>query len=437
MPAVAGFTESRIRGKVMRLFAVLLAAVLTVGFAIFLLRDLPPPSRITFAAGSQDGGYWNIAERYRSELARDGIEVEILETAGSLENLGLLSSGEADVGLLQGGISTEGLDIEALGTVFFEPIIVFARADREVSANPGTWKGLTIARGGTGSGTRVAADRLLNALDITQLNTLSDLGGTAAAEALLAGEVDLAIFVAPLSADYFVPLMGNETVDLVRFQHADAISLRLPNSRVVNVPSGAVSLDPVVPLVDVPMITLMARLAGVEDLHPAVVDRLVLAARKIHGNSSIFAKQGQFPTGEGADMPLDLGALKLLAEGQSAFHDWLPYWIAAQIRRVLLILLPLLFIVVPLVRILPGVYRWSMHRRVWRHYTVIREIELELDNTTSSVDLNALDTRLAGIEHELAGMRLPPPFRAGAYNARLHVELVRRRISEMLQHPDS
>ena len=95
------------------------------------------------------------------------------------------------------------------------------------------------------------------------------------------------------------------------------------------------------------------------------------------------------------------------------------------------------FIVVPLVRILPGVYRWRMHRRVWRPYTVIREIELALDDTTSSDELHTLETRLAAIEHELAGMRLPPPFRAGAYNARLHVELVRRRISEMLEQPVS
>ena len=419
----------------MRMFAVLVAAGLAIASAIYLLRDLPPPERITFAAGPRDGGYWNFAEMYRLELARDGIEVTIVETAGSLENLGLLGAHEVDVGLLQGGISAVDLAVVALGTVFVEPVVVFARVGSEVSANPGKWSGLRIARGVEGSGTRVAADRLLNAVGVEETNDFFELDGGDSVAALLAGELDLAIFVAPLSADYLEPLFGSEQVELLRFQHAEAIALRLPSSRVFRVPSGAVSLYPVAPPAEIPMITLMARLVSVEDLHPAVVDRLVLAARKIHGNSGVFAQQGQFPMAEGANMPIDLGALKLLAEGQGAFHDWLPYWIAAQVRRVLLVLLPLLFIVIPLIRMLPTVYRWSMHRRVWRYYGVIRDTELELEREQTPEELRLLDRRLAEMERELVGMRLPPPFRVGAYNARLHVELVRRRIAELLEPP--
>ena len=122
----------------------------------------------------------------------------------------------------------------------------------------------------------------------------------------------------------------------------------------------------------------------------------------------------------------------VLVEGQSAFHDWLPFWIAAQIRRVLLVLLPLFFIVIPLFRVLPGLYRWSMHRRVWRHYQEIREIEVKLGLESSREELRSLDARLAELDEQLGAMRLPGPFRGGAYDARLHVELVRRRISELL-----
>ncbi len=417
----------------MRLRYVILAVGVLLAVAAYMLRDLPPPDRIRFAAGGRDGGYWQIAEQYRDVLARDGITLEIIETAGSVENLGLLGTGEADVGLLQGGIPARGLPIEALGTVLVEPIVVFVNEGSDVPANPGLWEGLRISRGGAGSGTRVAVDGMLEALGVAERNILSDLDGAEAGEALLAGALDVAIFVAPVNASYLEPLFSSQTAGMLRLSHADAISLRLPFSRVATVPSGAISLVPVIPPVPTPMVTLLARLAAVDDLHPAIVDRLVLAAREIHGGNSIFAHQGQFPTAEAADMPIDPGALKLLVEGQSAFHDWLPYWIAAQIRRVLLVLLPLVFLVFPLFRILPGLYRWTMHRRVWRYYAEIREIEMDLSAPLEDSALRALDKRLHEIDRQIAEMRLPPPFRGGAYDARLHVELVRRRISERLE----
>lgn len=417
----------------MRLTSFLLAIAALIAAAIYLLRDLPPPDSIRFAAGSRDGGYWSIAEQYRDALAKDGIEVEIIETAGSVENLGLLATKRADIGLLQGGIPADGLEIVALGTVFAEPIFVFVRSDRNVPTNPALWRDLTIARGGAGSGTQVAADELLRSLGVAQVNQLVEIGGHDAADALLAGEVDMALFVAPIGAAYLQPLVLSEKVELLRLRHAEAVSLRLPHSRVATVTSGALSLDPVQPARSLPMIILLARLASVPDLHPAAVDRLVLAGRKIHGESGVFARQGEFPNTEATQMPFDSGALKLLIEGQSNFHEWLPYWIAAQIRRVLLVLLPLVFIVLPMVRMLPSLYRWSMHRRVWRYYGEIRQVEMALSVVKARPEIEALDAELSRIDRQLAAMRLPAAFRGGAYNARLHVELVRRRIAEMLE----
>ncbi|WP_068116663.1 TAXI family TRAP transporter solute-binding subunit [Tropicimonas marinistellae] len=420
----------------MRLILVLTAIVAAVLYSLYLLRDLPPPDRLSFAAGERDGGYWEIAERYREILARDGIIVDIVETAGSVENVALLADRAVDVGLVQGGIEPQrDTGVVALGTVFVEPILAFARADRPIPANPALWRGLVVARGGPGSGTQLALDRLLTTLEIGEpVNRLSDLGGQAAAEALLAGEIDVALFVAPIHAPYLVPLIQSPTTDLLVLSYADAIAQRMPHSRVLTAPAGAVSLDPVVPEVPLSTVVLLARLAGTTDLHPAVVDRMVLAAREIHGEQSVFARQGQYPTPEGADMPVDAAAQKLLTEGQSFFHDWLPYWIAAQVRRVMLILLPLLFVVVPLIRSLPAVYRWTMRRRVWQHYRAIGAIETDLAQAETLDDLRSLDGRLDALDHRLAAMRLPPAFRVGAYHARLHVDLVRRQLAERRDH---
>eukprot|EP00581_Thalassiosira_minuscula_P037898 CAMPEP_0184469490 /NCGR_PEP_ID=MMETSP0740-20130409/86044_1 /TAXON_ID=385413 /ORGANISM="Thalassiosira miniscula, Strain CCMP1093" /LENGTH=75 /DNA_ID=CAMNT_0026845415 /DNA_START=60 /DNA_END=284 /DNA_ORIENTATION=+ len=46
----------------------------------------PPPMELRFAAGGVDGQYYALAEQYADALAEHGIQVEVLETAGTVEN---------------------------------------------------------------------------------------------------------------------------------------------------------------------------------------------------------------------------------------------------------------------------------------------------------------------------------------------------------------
>jgi TRAP-type uncharacterized transport system substrate-binding protein len=54
--------------------------------------DPAPPRRITMATGALEGAYHSYGEAYRYLLARDGIGVDVKTTAGSVENLELLTS---------------------------------------------------------------------------------------------------------------------------------------------------------------------------------------------------------------------------------------------------------------------------------------------------------------------------------------------------------
>ena len=87
----------------------------------------PPPMELRFAAGGIDGQYYALAQKYSDALSDHGIDVEILETAGTVENFSLLESGDADVALLQGGIASD-LDhtrAQSLGGVLAEPCWIF------------------------------------------------------------------------------------------------------------------------------------------------------------------------------------------------------------------------------------------------------------------------------------------------------------------------
>ena len=64
--------------------------VLGVSYIIYRVIDPLPPRQLAIAAGMSGSGYENFAKRYALILRRQGVELEIRNTAGAIENLDLL-----------------------------------------------------------------------------------------------------------------------------------------------------------------------------------------------------------------------------------------------------------------------------------------------------------------------------------------------------------
>ncbi|MEM9737220.1 MAG: TAXI family TRAP transporter solute-binding subunit, partial [Pseudomonadota bacterium] len=360
----------------------------------------------------------------------DGITLELIATAGSVENAGLLASGAADIGLLQGGVPAAP-ELKAIGALFVEPIFLFQRRDAPVPDNPGAWEGLRLASGAQGSGTRAAMLALLEAAGVpVEANRLLPISGKEAVAALRAGEADLAVFVAPIAAPYLGPLFADPDFTLLELRHIHAISRRLAQADLVTLHAGAIRLSPPIPAQDVTLMAMIARLAAQSELHPAMVDRLVEAAREIHGTRDALTDEGAFPSMEHVAMRADLYARDLIASGPSPLQEYLPYWVVAQINRFAILLLPILFLLIPVLRVLPGLYAWRMRSRVWRHYQEIREIDRTVMDSRDPEALDSMRTRLDAIDAEIASLALPLAYRDYAYQARLHIDLLRGRIAE-------
>lgn len=179
--------------------AAMIFAGLVIIFACFWFFYSAPPKTITITSGDEDSAYHRVAKRYAQVLARDGVTLKILTSAGSLENLKRLAdpSFKVDIGFVQSGLA-KGQDIKhlvSLGSVSHQPVLIFHRLPQPVEILS-QLDGKRIAVGSEGSGTRFLALALLAANGIVPggktvfLDTESD----AAADDLLAGKVD-AIFL--------------------------------------------------------------------------------------------------------------------------------------------------------------------------------------------------------------------------------------------------
>jgi hypothetical protein len=88
-------------------------------------------------------------------------------------------------------------------------------------------------------------------------------------------------------------------------------------------------------------------------------------------------------------------------------------------------LLPLIAIIIPLVRIMPPIYKWRVRRRVYKWYKELRKLENDIQVGVHDDDTAAYDSDLARIDSEVKKVKIPWAYAEELYQLRLHIRYVR------------
>jgi len=417
--------------------AVLPAAVIlaTVVWIAYQFVEPAPPKRIVMTGGSEGGAYEGYAQRYKQLLAEDRIDVVLLPSAGSVENLKRLMDGNsgATVGFVQGGIAKEGDDDElmSLAGLYHEPLWVFYRGERTID-QIAQLRGRRIAIGPVGSGTRPLALRVLALAGINAKNTrLLDLGADDAADALAKGRIDAAMLVADTDSPTVSQLLHDRRLKLMSFAQAEAITRHLHYLSHVVLPEGGIDFAANLPAHDVHLVAPTANLVVRDDIHPALISLLMGAATEIHGGAGLLRKAGEFPSEKGVDLAMSVDAERYLKSGPPFLQRHLPFWLAVFIDRMVVMLLPLLAILIPVVRFTPTLYAWRIKSRIYRWYGKLKVLEVDMESAKTAAEARALEERLESIAQSVSRIPTPLAFSEYLYNLRSHIELVRARLDKL------
>jgi len=416
-----------------RVFVPVILLALASFFVAYQFVDPAPPKSITLATGSESGAYYQFGQSYRERFAKEGVELVILKTAGSAENLQLLQDGEADVAFVQGGVvgdATTAPELLSLGSLYFEPLWLFHRSAEPVERLPAL-RGKRIAVGSAGSGTRPVALRLLALNNLTNSGfEQHDIGGQTAVDALLNAEIDAMFVVASTRSSVVDQLLNEPDVSVMSFTRAQAYVRSQRYLSSVTLPQGVIDFDRNIPHTDKVLLAPAATLATTEELHPALIDLLLQTSARVHGEGGMFEADGQFPSPKYTEFPLSPEAARFYRSGPSLLQRYLTFWAATLIDRLWVMLVPFLALLIPLIKIMPPVYRWRIRARIYRWYRQLLALDplvnVQLDEPT--VDERLSD--LAVIEEEVGRVDVPLSYADQLYHLRLHIEYVRTRLEE-------
>lgn len=458
-------------GKRVAILAGLAVVVLVAALFVTALARKGPPGRIVLAAGGGDGVYQGLAETLKNDLKRNGVTLELRSDLMGSELLKALRDPKSGVdgGIIKGGYmgsltgrlasakardrhEEEAAGIRSVGRLMLEPIWVFTRGDLPI-ASLRDLEGKKILTGKQQSGARRVAVQLLRANGVNRDNSVlieQDLPEDG--KPLLDGQADAAVLILAPETDRIQKLLRVEDIRLMDFTaEAKAYTSRFPALTSVVLSRASVEFEPVIPSADITLLATSAALVVRRELHPSLTS--LLAHAVIHnpkpptdksGDPVLFHKAGQFPNADDPEYVIGpevravfkSGELPVLLRTLAPLNQrlGLPFSLTSFANSygatLILLLIPLLTILVPMFRIVPWLYRWSIRQRLLHWYAELKALEGRLERAPSSADREHNIAEIERIDAAVRRIRVPLEFSDQLYDLRAHVDLVRRRLHQ-------
>ncbi|QWD65659.1 TAXI family TRAP transporter solute-binding subunit [Polynucleobacter sp. MWH-Aus1W21] len=410
--------------------------LLIILFGVLWVLVPPPPKSIELVTGFPTGLYYQFGERLKSELSKDGVNLNVRSTGGTIDNLALLNDPKSgvDFAMLQGGVAnvSEYPNLVSIAGMFYEPIWVWYREGAFKSDGGqlkilSQLKGKNVSIGNEGSGTLALTKDLLQIAGITDKEIGAQrLKPDDAIAKLSSGELDAVFIVAAAEAPILRKFYSMPGIRLMNFDQADAYTRNLPYLSKVAVPRGLLSIQYDQPRQDIQVMAATATLVAHDNVSPALVSLLLGASYDILKSYSRLQKSGEFPSSTGLDFPLHVDAEIYLKDGPSFLHRHLPFWTAVWAGRFVKIVIPLLVILIPLFTYIPTTKNFLLRLKLAQVYEELKVIERNAQNPVLKEknfrDLEAIEKRVGNIKVSMLDAK-------ELYDLKGHVGEVRVRLN--------
>ncbi len=408
-----------------------------VGAIIWTARNvLPlPPRSVTIVAGSPQGGYVQMALRYREALERRGIAADISTTsggpAGPLQRLADPQD-RAQAGFAHGLLSdlpAASAPVQALAVVGKQPVWIFTRAAGITSITQ--LRGMRIAAGPKGSPQRRVASLLLSQAQLTDGDVTWDEEhqGIAAGNELLEGRVDAMLNIGSGDAPTVRQLSRSAGIYMVGVDRANALAAREPRLQALVLPHGAIELRGDVPPRDLTLLYTGTHLLVRESMHPALQRAMLDAANDIHPTPTFLQRQSEYPAVDAMDFPVSPHAVRHALGYRPWLEAALPYWWAQLAELLLYAVLPILVLTGMALVWIPQLFSLRVNAVLSHYYGELKFLESDIEKAVvnAPITMNRLMAKLDAIEEQVRGLDLPDRYADRWYTLRQHLATARER----------
>jgi len=252
---------------------------------------------------------------------------------------------------------------------------------------------------------------------------------------LIEGRLDVIFMMGDSTSSKLMrQLLRSPKIHLYNVTQADAYARRIRYLNKLVLPMGSLDLGKNLPAQELNLVAPTVELIARDNLHPALSDLLLEAAREVHSGPGLFKKRGEFPVPLEHEFRISPDAARYYASGKTYLYRTFPFWLASLLARALAVLVPLALLLVPALRFAPTIYRWRIESRIHRWYKVLFDLERDALVVKSPQERAELLRHLDTIEASVNRIVIPASFGDMFYDLRGHVDFVRNRLMAEAPH---
>ncbi|MBP9616530.1 MAG: TAXI family TRAP transporter solute-binding subunit [Aliarcobacter sp.] len=418
-----------------KFFTVSIPILLLVVASFYLTSKFIEPSskkEITIATGSIDGEYYNTALKYKEILEKQKVKVNILTSNGSMENIQLLNDKKADIAFVQNGIDSlkKQTEIKAIASIYYEPLWIFYKNDEYKMDYLVQLITKRVSLGREKSGTEDLALKMLNDNGINKENTqLLNNSTEEAKDLLIKGEIDAIFIVSSPNSKTIKELLENPDIKLFNFKRAKAYSRKYTFLESTPLYEGTIDLYRNLPSEDINLLSTTANLIVRNGFSDELTRLILKEIKKVHNKKELFEAANQFPNIENLTIDINEDADRYFTYGDTWLEKIFPYWIASNIDRLSILLIPLITLMIPLSKGFFPLYRWSIRSKIYKWYEQIHKIDLEAEDAKNE-ELEKYLENIITLKKEIkAETKVPLSYMGEYYDLIMHLELIISKIN--------
>jgi len=392
-----------------------------------------PKKEFTIATGSLNGQYYKTALQYKKILEKQKVKVNILTSNGSVNNLELLENKKADMAFIQNGIDYDKKDtnIEAIASTYYEPLWIFYKNEGYEMDYIIQLISKKISLGEKGSGTFDLASKILNDNKINTANSeLLNYSTKDAKDKLLKGEIDAMFVVISPDSEIIKELLEDPSISLFSFKRAKAYSRKYTFLESLKLYEGTLDLYKNLPSEDISLLSTTASLVIRNDFSEELTRLVLKSIKEVHNKKGLFQKENQFPNAHNITIPLNDEAQRYHNYGDTWLEKIFPYWIASNLDRLKILLIPLITLLIPLLKGGFPLYRWSIRSKIYRWYDEVQNIDLSLERKATKEELEEKLCEIEALKKEIKlETKVPLSYMGEYYDLIMHIELIISKIN--------
>ena len=388
----------------------------------------PAPNKVlTIATGRSDGTYFEYAQRYKKLLRDLDVNVKIIESAGSIETLELLKEGKADIGFVQGGTIDKDAHnyLESIASIYYEPLWLFSQKSSKPIQYISELGSLRVSIGEKGSGTSALVSQIIEANALIESATkIKHLSLTDSYTALKQQEIDAFFSVVSVDSPIILNLLEDDDIQTLSLKRVKAYEKKFSYLQGITIYEGSIDLVKNLPSYDITLLATTATLAVRKDVDDTLV-RLVAKVLK-----SENTRNDGFPSMDFLELPINVQAKSYLLNGDSFLEKIFPYWIASNIDRFKIMIIPMLTLLIPLFKGFLPLYRWRIRSKIYRWYKKLDHHDQKWENYDDK-DLTDAIKEIKYLQNEIKEHTdVPLSYMNEYYMLKTHVDFVLQKMED-------